>query len=139
MGKNLSTERISKSYQRLLQIDPIDNGLVLDATGSNAPNLTFVNGITRATMSIASDTTFVPEDSGKIISGSQIKKQTYGTLLFCLSKKRGSSKIKRSGVSMLADWRVCLHRKCRFSIGFVRFLVSEAPGILQSIHFRQRL
>lgn len=68
MGKNLSTERISKSYQRLVQIDPDDNGIVLDGTGSSAPNLTFVNGFTRATMSITSDTTFVPEDSGKIIS-----------------------------------------------------------------------
>ena len=68
MAKNLSSESISKSYQRLIQIDPDDNGILLDGTGSEAPNVTFVNGFTRATMSIASDTTFVPEDSGKIIS-----------------------------------------------------------------------
>ncbi|MBC8427984.1 MAG: hypothetical protein H8D94_00775 [Candidatus Pelagibacter sp.] len=39
MGKDLTNERISKSFGRLLQISPDDNSTVLDGTGSIATTL----------------------------------------------------------------------------------------------------
>ena len=65
MGKDLTNERISTSYKRLLQIDPDDNTSIIDGTGSKVVNVAFP---TRAIMSINADTTFTSADSGKIIT-----------------------------------------------------------------------
>jgi len=39
MAKNLTNERISKSFRRLLQIDPDDGKTILNGTGSTATDL----------------------------------------------------------------------------------------------------
>ena len=64
MGKNLSTQRISTSYQRLVQLDPDDNSTLLSGTGST---ITHKSSYSYVTKSLATNTTLTSADSGKIM------------------------------------------------------------------------